>query len=243
MCLGTANPGRTSSGVRFLWSDQYVQGVLQLLTAIEYLSHFSPDLSVGTRLVMHGANLDSNSPEFAEACRTLLARTSQRVHFAGPYQRRDLRRLIAAVDWLVVPSIWWENSPLAIQEAFAHRRPVICSNIGGMAEKVRWGRVGPQNQRLVVQIRRYYPVNLNHQFTMRAPRLLQIACVSGDQIGQGSRRSRLIQCGSLQLLWSEATLAGQSPKRPTPTRSPPAPKPPTDPGSAKSCPSFPKAGS
>jgi hypothetical protein len=61
-----------------------------------------------------------------------------------------------------------------------------------------------------------------------------------------SRRSRLIQCGpqrSLQLLWSEATLAGQSPKRPIPTRSPPAPKPPTDPGSAKSCPSFPKAGS
>jgi hypothetical protein len=53
-----------------------------------------------------------------------------------------------------------------------------------MAEKVRWGRVGPQNQGLVVQIRRYYPVNLNHQFTMRAPRLLQIACVSGDQIGQ-----------------------------------------------------------
>jgi glycosyltransferase involved in cell wall biosynthesis len=50
--------------------------------------------------------------------------------------------LIAAVDWVVVPSIWWENSPLVIQEAFAHRRPVICSNIGGMAEKDRWGRDG-----------------------------------------------------------------------------------------------------
>jgi len=44
---------------------------------------------------------------------------------------------MAGVDWVVVPSIWWENSPLVIQEAFAHRRPVICSNIGGMAEKVR----------------------------------------------------------------------------------------------------------
>jgi hypothetical protein len=32
--------------------------------------------------------------------------------------------------------VWWENSPLVIQEAFLHRRPVICSNIGGMAEKV-----------------------------------------------------------------------------------------------------------
>jgi glycosyltransferase involved in cell wall biosynthesis len=91
---------------------------------------------------MHGANLDSNQPEFVDAFRALLARTSQRVHFAGPYQRRDLSRLIAAVDWVLVPSIWWENSPLVIQEAFAHRRPVICSNIGGMAEKVRWGRDG-----------------------------------------------------------------------------------------------------
>jgi glycosyltransferase involved in cell wall biosynthesis len=37
----------------------------------------------------------------------------------------------------VVPSTWWENAPLVIQEAFYHGRPVICSNIGGMAEKVR----------------------------------------------------------------------------------------------------------
>ena len=37
------------------------------------------------------------------------------------------------------PSIWWENSPLVIQEAFQHGRPVICSDIGGMAEKVTDG--------------------------------------------------------------------------------------------------------
>jgi glycosyltransferase involved in cell wall biosynthesis len=43
------------------------------------------------------------------------------------------------VDWVVVPSVWWENSPLVIQEAFLHRRPVICSDIGGMAEKVTDG--------------------------------------------------------------------------------------------------------
>ena len=43
---------------------------------------------------------------------------------------------MAEVDWVVVPSRWWENSPLVIQEAFLHSRPVICSDIGGMAEKV-----------------------------------------------------------------------------------------------------------
>jgi glycosyltransferase involved in cell wall biosynthesis len=39
----------------------------------------------------------------------------------------------------VVPSVWWENSPLVIQEAFLHGRPVICADIGGMAEKVTDG--------------------------------------------------------------------------------------------------------
>ena len=40
------------------------------------------------------------------------------------------------IDWVVLPSRWWENSPLVVQEAFMHGRPVICSGIGGLAEKV-----------------------------------------------------------------------------------------------------------
>jgi glycosyltransferase involved in cell wall biosynthesis len=46
---------------------------------------------------------------------------------------------MANLDWVVVPSVWWENSPLVIQEAFHFGKPVICSDIGGMAEKVRDG--------------------------------------------------------------------------------------------------------
>ena len=46
------------------------------------------------------------------------------------------RSLMADLHWVLVPSIWWENSPLVIQEAFFHGRPVICSDVGGMAEKV-----------------------------------------------------------------------------------------------------------
>jgi glycosyltransferase involved in cell wall biosynthesis len=57
----------------------------------------------------------------------------------GPYEATGLPGLMAQVDWVVVPSIWWENAPLVIQEAFLHRRPVICGEIGGMAEMVRDG--------------------------------------------------------------------------------------------------------
>ena len=38
---------------------------------------------------------------------------------------------------MIVPSIWWENAPLVIQEALQQRRPVICWNVGGMAEMVQ----------------------------------------------------------------------------------------------------------
>jgi len=47
--------------------------------------------------------------------------------------------LMQSCDWVVVPSTWWENSPVVIQEAFFHGRPVIASKLGGMAEKITDG--------------------------------------------------------------------------------------------------------
>jgi glycosyltransferase involved in cell wall biosynthesis len=64
------------------------------------------------------------------------------VRLHGPYMREHVAGILRRNGWLVVPSIWWENSPIVIQEAFAVGRPVICSNIGGMAEKVADGVSG-----------------------------------------------------------------------------------------------------
>jgi glycosyltransferase involved in cell wall biosynthesis len=118
------------------------KGLIELLTAFHHLDQLRPTAAI--RLMIHGAYLESNHRDYIALFRDLLAKTAARVHFAGPYARRDLYRLIAAVDWVVVPSIWWENSPLVIEEALAHRRPVVCSAIGGMAEKVRPGKDGFQ---------------------------------------------------------------------------------------------------
>jgi glycosyltransferase involved in cell wall biosynthesis len=41
-----------------------------------------------------------------------------------------------------VPSVWAENSPNSVLEAFAHRTPVIASNTGGLPELVDHGRNG-----------------------------------------------------------------------------------------------------
>src|SRR6185312_12674134 len=50
--------------------------------------------------------------------------------------------LMAQVDWVVVPSIWWETGPIVVWEAFQNGRPVISSDIGGMSEKVTDGVTG-----------------------------------------------------------------------------------------------------
>jgi glycosyltransferase involved in cell wall biosynthesis len=118
------------------------KGLLDLLKAFDLIAQAPADVNAGVRLLVHGANLEHQRPEFVESVTKAFLRNQGRVLFAGPYQRCDLSRLMANVDWVVVPSIWWENSPLVIEEALAHKRPVICSNIGGMAEKVTPGRDG-----------------------------------------------------------------------------------------------------
>jgi glycosyltransferase involved in cell wall biosynthesis len=51
----------------------------------------------------------------------------------GPEQLRDV---LSRIDLLVVPSLWFENSPLTIHEAAAAGIPVLASNHGGLAEYV-----------------------------------------------------------------------------------------------------------
>src|SRR5207302_10051670 len=68
-----------------------------------------------------------------------LEETADSVRLAGRYQQVEIPALMSQVDWVVVPSIWWENAPMVIQEALSARRPVICSDVGGMAEKIQPG--------------------------------------------------------------------------------------------------------
>lgn len=64
------------------------------------------------------------------------------VSFLGRYGQDEVLGLMQTVGWVVVPSIWWENSPVVIQEAMRAGTPLIVSDIGGMAEKVRPGLDG-----------------------------------------------------------------------------------------------------
>lgn len=91
---------------------------------------------------LHGANLDLQPKAFVKRIKSLLKEYAKNVTFHGAYDSDDLGKLMSKTDWLVVPSIWWENSPLVIQEAFNYKVPVITSDVGGMAEKVEHNVTG-----------------------------------------------------------------------------------------------------
>lgn len=92
-------------------------------------------------LEVHGANLERQPEDYQKKVHSLLQPLVDQgvVHWVGPYQPHEFRTRMANIDWMLVPSIWWENSPMVIQEAFIAGRPVVCSDIGGMAEKVHHG--------------------------------------------------------------------------------------------------------
>jgi glycosyltransferase involved in cell wall biosynthesis len=91
------------------------------------------------RLDIHGANFYLQDPAFQAEVNFLIQELKDIVTVHGPYESHEMSSILETCDWVIVPSIWWENSPMVIQEAFNHQIPLICSNIGGMAEKVTDG--------------------------------------------------------------------------------------------------------
>ena len=112
-------------------------GIDLLLRAMDRLG-----TDVDAHLWIHGANLEKQGPVWREQLGEQLAMERANVTFAGAYDRAAVGALMAEVDWVLVPSIWWETGPIVVLEAFRHGRPVICSDIGGMAEKVEDGVTG-----------------------------------------------------------------------------------------------------
>ncbi len=61
------------------------------------------------------------------------------VRFLGLKSGSELEAVVKQARAILVPSEWYDNSPLVIYESFAYGKPVICSEMGGMRELVDHG--------------------------------------------------------------------------------------------------------
>lgn len=66
----------------------------------------------------------------------------QNVRFLGHLSGIMLANVIKNSNFLIVPSEWYENCPMAILEAFAYGKPVIGARIGGIPELIDDGVEG-----------------------------------------------------------------------------------------------------
>lgn len=125
-------PWRSSDGplrVTYLGALSWQKGVHLLAEAFNGL----PDGSARLRIWGDPAVF----PSYASRVRGLLA--DPEAQLKGPIPNEQVGQVLADSDVIVAPSLWYENSPVVIQEARAARVPVIASEHGAMAEKVRDG--------------------------------------------------------------------------------------------------------
>jgi glycosyltransferase involved in cell wall biosynthesis len=133
-------PAASASRSRFGFFGQFVdvKGVQVILRAVALLraegfTNFSVELN--------GDNLRYASPAVRDEVNAFLRAEDalplqeRIVTNNGSYEVSQLASRMSRVDWCIVPSIWWESFGLVISEAWMFGRPVICSNVGGMAER------------------------------------------------------------------------------------------------------------
>ncbi len=87
----------------------------------------------GFRIAVHGS--DKHAPEAYKARIAALVETlGPAVSMRGAYGHEELPSLLAGIDAVVVPSVWWENDPLIVRQSAAIGRPVLYADLGGLAE-------------------------------------------------------------------------------------------------------------
>ncbi len=123
--------GRVRFG--FVGSLVWYKGAEVMLRAMKRLS--------GTRatLEIHGDFRPESDPYHAKLAELAGELAGTNVRFRGAFDNAKVADVYAGIDVLLVPSVWWENSPITIHEAFLTRTPIVASGIGGMKEYVRDG--------------------------------------------------------------------------------------------------------
>jgi glycosyltransferase involved in cell wall biosynthesis len=129
-----ADAERLSARFGFFGQPTPFKGLDILLRALPLALRENPAITI----TVFGAERE-DVLRFFPVLEPVIEAAGQSLSFAGRYDPMDAVELMRSVGWAVVPSIWWENSPVVIQEARRAGTPLIVADIGGMAEKVEAG--------------------------------------------------------------------------------------------------------
>jgi glycosyltransferase involved in cell wall biosynthesis len=80
-------------------------------------------------------------PEYARILRSA-AGNDHRIEFCGTFLNPGIGEIFYGLDVLVIPSLWYENTPLVLYSAQAARVPVVATDLGGLNEVITDGENG-----------------------------------------------------------------------------------------------------
>ena len=81
-------------------------------------------------------------PQKTELENFIAANKLSNVELLGHKGGQELYDLIKKSRLVIMPSIWYENNPIAVLEAFALAKPVIGTDLGGLPELITEGQTG-----------------------------------------------------------------------------------------------------
>jgi glycosyltransferase involved in cell wall biosynthesis len=129
---------------RFGFFGQFIdnKGVDVILEALLILAREQRVPEPGIVVEINGGNKHYASAPYLEKI-TRQAEELRKLHTGriivrenGVYGREQLASRMASIDWVIVPSTWWEIFGLVVSEAWMFGRPVIASSIAALRERV-----------------------------------------------------------------------------------------------------------
>lgn len=101
---------------------------------VQAVRDLSPDLPVELLIYGRPDPALSSAPYFGSLKK--LIGDDPRIELCGPFPNERVGQVLSTFDVLVVPSVWYENTPVVIYEALAAGCPVVASDTQGIAEIV-----------------------------------------------------------------------------------------------------------
>lgn len=105
------------------------KGVDILLRAMQKIPHI--------KLKIAGNGLQRNALEKLASQLHL-----KNIEFMGNLTSEEMKNVTGKCRFMVIPSVWYENFPYTLAEAYASGKAVVASRIGGITEYVRDGETG-----------------------------------------------------------------------------------------------------
>lgn len=133
--LNRLSKSATTASLRlgYIGTLSEAKGLHVLLKAIKLIPENKIELKIYGR--------QSDFPEYTKGLKDI-SQDDKRVKFCDTFPGSEIGTIFAALDILVVPSLWYENSPLVVYYAQAAGCPVIASDVEGISTIIDNGKNG-----------------------------------------------------------------------------------------------------